>query len=112
MLLFFFSSRGRHTTCALVTRVQTCALPIWGPVEQHMVERLAGGLGGMDEHPKVLARRLLADELVETLRAQRRIGVLGGPLWGGDAGGVGRAEERRGGQEGVRTCRSRGAQYQ
>src|SRR3546814_4465505 len=25
---FFFSSRGRHTRCALVTGVQTCALPI------------------------------------------------------------------------------------
>src|SRR3546814_3433040 len=28
MLLFFFSSRRRHTRCALVTGVQTCALPI------------------------------------------------------------------------------------
>src|SRR3546814_8331737 len=26
---FFFSSRSRHTICALVTGVQTCALPIW-----------------------------------------------------------------------------------
>src|SRR3546814_9867181 len=26
--VFFFSSRGRHTRCALVTGVQTCALPI------------------------------------------------------------------------------------
>src|SRR3546814_1452677 len=25
----FFSSRRRHTRCALVTGVQTCALPIW-----------------------------------------------------------------------------------
>src|SRR3546814_20832144 len=30
----FFSSRRRHTRCALVTGVQTCALPIW-----------AGGIG-------------------------------------------------------------------
>src|SRR3546814_2296205 len=30
---FFFSSRRRHTRCALVTGVQTCALPIW--VAQH-----------------------------------------------------------------------------
>src|SRR3546814_1950484 len=29
MLLFFFSSRRRHTRCALVTGVQTCALPIY-----------------------------------------------------------------------------------
>src|SRR3546814_17757824 len=27
-LLFFFASRRRHTRCALVTGVQTCALPI------------------------------------------------------------------------------------
>src|SRR3546814_18703658 len=28
LLMFFFSSRRRHTRCALVTGVQTCALPI------------------------------------------------------------------------------------
>src|SRR3546814_7678649 len=28
VLFFFFSSRRRHTSCALVTGVQTCALPI------------------------------------------------------------------------------------
>src|SRR3546814_6343079 len=28
MYVFFFSSRRRHTSCALVTGVQTCALPI------------------------------------------------------------------------------------
>src|SRR3546814_4463828 len=28
--VFFFSSRRRHTRCALVTGVQTCALPIYG----------------------------------------------------------------------------------
>src|SRR3546814_4647943 len=28
---FFFSSRRRHTRCALVTGVQTCALPISTP---------------------------------------------------------------------------------
>src|SRR3546814_8828508 len=30
---FFFSSRRRHTSCALVTGVQTCALPISGLFE-------------------------------------------------------------------------------
>src|SRR3546814_565471 len=29
-VIFFFSSRRRHTRCALVTGVQTCALPILG----------------------------------------------------------------------------------
>src|SRR3546814_7125136 len=28
-IFFFFSSRRRHTRCALVTGVQTCALPIY-----------------------------------------------------------------------------------
>src|SRR3546814_1403457 len=31
LYLFFFSSRRRHTRCALVTGVQTCALPILLP---------------------------------------------------------------------------------
>src|SRR3546814_11271495 len=30
---FFFSSRRRHTRCALVTGVQTCALPILPPFQ-------------------------------------------------------------------------------
>src|SRR3546814_1394045 len=29
IVVFFFSSRRRHTRCALVTGVQTCALPIY-----------------------------------------------------------------------------------
>src|SRR3546814_11848586 len=31
--MFFFSSRRRHTRCALVTGVQTCALPISARVQ-------------------------------------------------------------------------------
>src|SRR3546814_7753317 len=31
LYVFFFSSRRRHTRCALVTGVQTCALPICYP---------------------------------------------------------------------------------
>src|SRR3546814_3245600 len=30
LIMLFFSSRRRHTICALVTGVQTCALPIFG----------------------------------------------------------------------------------
>src|SRR3546814_5417331 len=33
--MFFFSSRRRHTRCALVTGVQTCALPIY--VERRII---------------------------------------------------------------------------
>src|SRR3546814_8258885 len=29
VLFFFFSSKMRHTSCALVTGFQTCSLPIW-----------------------------------------------------------------------------------
>src|SRR3546814_120237 len=32
--MFFFSSRRRHTRCALVTGVQTCALPIYAAVAE------------------------------------------------------------------------------
>src|SRR3546814_15853130 len=48
LFLFFFSSRRRHTRCALVTGVQTCALPICIDVDAHPqdvaaeVRRLAG----------------------------------------------------------------------
>src|SRR3546814_9666106 len=33
-VVFFFSSRRRHTRCALVTGVQTCALPICDAAER------------------------------------------------------------------------------
>src|SRR3546814_20098668 len=44
--MFFCSSRRRHTRCALVTGVQTCALPICmvligGRLPKDLVERLA-----------------------------------------------------------------------
>src|SRR3546814_6212142 len=34
MSVVFFSSRRRHTSCALVTGVQTCALPICVPLRR------------------------------------------------------------------------------
>src|SRR3546814_17844528 len=39
-LVFFFSSRRRHTRCALVTGVQTCALPISGHVDYGLVPNI------------------------------------------------------------------------
>src|SRR3546814_12977900 len=46
LCLFFFSSRRRHTRCALVTGVQTCALPIWllGGALMWLALACAGGL--------------------------------------------------------------------
>src|SRR3546814_1980714 len=38
-LVFFFSSRRRHTRCALVTGVQTCALPIFDGVVRQIPNR-------------------------------------------------------------------------
>src|SRR3546814_10063807 len=35
LLYVFFSSRRRHTRCALVTGVQTCALPIFACRQDH-----------------------------------------------------------------------------
>src|SRR3546814_14062839 len=44
--MFFFSSRRRHTRCALVTGVQTCALPIFYNINRTKLERLIHrGLG-------------------------------------------------------------------
>src|SRR3546814_5132787 len=38
LIWFFFSSRRRHTRCALVTGVQTCALPICADLATPEVE--------------------------------------------------------------------------
>src|SRR3546814_6803397 len=39
--IFFFSSRRRHTRCALVTGVQTCALPIFALSQAYAREGIA-----------------------------------------------------------------------
>ena len=44
--------------------------------EQHMVERLAAPLGGLDEDLEIGAHRRLADEIVERLRPQGLLGIL------------------------------------
>src|SRR3546814_542676 len=41
-LFFFFSSRRRHTRCALVTGVQTCALPISRAAHRRAVGHVPG----------------------------------------------------------------------
>src|SRR3546814_3639276 len=41
-ICFFFSSRRRHTRCALVTGVQTCALPIYSQLCHYVQDRLVG----------------------------------------------------------------------
>src|SRR3546814_7352912 len=39
LMWFFFSSRRRHTICALVTGVQTCALPIYEKKEDDKLKK-------------------------------------------------------------------------
>src|SRR3546814_3756637 len=50
VILFFFPSRRRHTKCALVTGVQTCALPI---------SRFVGHRGKTRAAVRAVAERLL-----------------------------------------------------
>ena len=58
------------------------------PDEQHVIERFAARLGRFDEHFEILARRLLAGEIGEHLRAQARRRPRGAsrPRPGGGAG--------------------------
>src|SRR3546814_2635476 len=79
----FFSSRRRHTRCALVTGVQTCALAI---CVRHVVEFLQGIIPHAVVPDKV---DVLLDGVVGFTRKAQR------------------SEERRVGKECVSRCRSR-----
>src|SRR3546814_6366051 len=85
--LFFFSSRRRHTRCALVTGVQTCALPI-------------SYLSGM--------ATCHTDRALIRLTGEDVRGFLQGLVTSDVAA---RSEERRVGKECVSTCRSRWSPY-
>src|SRR3546814_599703 len=57
VLFFFFSSRRRHTRCALVTGVQTCALPIFRSIRQSARvsgQDIPGRRGGSDTMKTIL----------------------------------------------------------
>src|SRR3546814_7038138 len=94
LLVFFFSSRRRHTRCALVTGVQTCALPIWAAPRRRSPE-VAGRLSRN------------GTSAPSTLLPQR--GFPGRPRLCADR--AARSEERRVGKECVSTCRSRWSPY-
>src|SRR3546814_1269241 len=101
--LFFFSSRRRHTRCALVTGVQTCALPIY----------VGRGNPRLPDGTRLVGRRLQS-----RVRAEAAItaSILSGPrrVWRPRLArrplGA-RSEERRVGKECVSTCRSRWSPY-
>src|SRR3546814_2417258 len=96
-VVFFFSSRRRHTRCALVTGVQTCALPICG---FNFVDRLIGASHErlQSELARATPDRLLvaAQAIREGLSLAEINRISGYDLW--------RSEERRVGKECVSTC--------
>src|SRR3546814_8896875 len=57
--VFFFSSRRRHTRCALVTGVQTCALPIFDIFHVELGHRHVGSRIAVERHK--LRQRTVAD---------------------------------------------------
>src|SRR3546814_1214619 len=94
---FFFSSRRRHTRCALVTGVQTCALPIFAVDMRGHGESAWASDGAYDISD-------FAADLVEIAAATASKPALIGAS-------LGRSEERRVGKECVSTCRSRWSAY-
>src|SRR3546814_1340064 len=106
VVLFFFSSRRRHTSCALVTGVQTCALPI--SVGQPFVDRQA-----VATRFRYLLAALVQEQLVGQVQRRLASEDAADPARQGDgidqvlARHLVRSEERRVGKEWVSTCRSR-----
>src|SRR3546814_8015302 len=97
LYVFFFSSRRRHTRCALVTGVQTCALPIYPrPI------RNAGR-----SRSKPLGKKAPEGSRTYCCDASGLVRVLLGAQESVSL----RSEERRVGKECVSTCRSRWSPY-
>src|SRR3546814_2456576 len=101
-VLFFFSSRRRHTRCALVTGVQTCALPIY--IFWHVVlpAALPPIFTGLRSGLALSFVVLFATEMVGSHNG------LGDLIIRAEEA---RSEERRVGKECVSTCRSRWSPY-
>src|SRR3546814_2189641 len=96
---FFFSSRRRHTRCALVTGVQTCALPISamiGLIALIGIE-IKNSILLVDFTEQLRGQGIAMREAIEQAGEMRFLPV--------------RSEERRVGKECVSTCRSRWSPY-
>src|SRR3546814_1406994 len=109
-VFFFLSSRRRHTRCALVTGVQTCALPICDDqVELAVMQELVRvdgttvGTGDRKVEPAGVGEAVLEFEGVTVLSHEQ---AAGGEIR------AHRSEERREGKECVSTCRYRRWPYQ
>src|SRR3546814_10777225 len=100
--VFLFSGRRRHTRCALVTGVQTCALPI---LRLAALDPVTADLSAGDD------RRAPMNYAHDVYLARVELGCAGGLAAAGvelealflEQG----SEERRVGKECVNTCRSR-----
>src|SRR3546814_10256644 len=106
LAVFFFSSRRRHTRCALVTGVQTCALPIYvAGIAQLIALALKGRQKRFDYISSIAVARLLepGPVMAETTPLARDITLRNGYSE--------RSEGRRVGKECVSTCRSRWSPY-
>src|SRR3546814_3155100 len=76
MICFVFSSRRRHTRCALVTGVQTCALPIcYQMAQRRLADWLADGTLVTDDRPSFTVYRMVATDDAGVER--RTTGVIG-----------------------------------
>src|SRR3546814_3408974 len=71
---FFFSSRRRHTRCALVTGVQTCALPICGAEARYYLS--ADAILSVEDGAQVHAGDVLARIPVEGTKTRDITGGL------------------------------------
>src|SRR3546814_4097719 len=114
MFVFFFSSRRRHTRCALVTGVQTCALPICPPVFQSVSmqcnARPFRGSNGPDDAAVRAIFELGTNNSSTYTPSLTDLFVNGATetaLQAFDASALDRSEERRVGKAVVSTCRSR-----
>src|SRR3546814_5055260 len=108
-MCFFFSSRRRHTRCALVTGVQTCALPIWTMAEIvfGMAVPHSGMLGQAPEDWLTNGER---DRKNPELHYRNRTWTYP-ELEKEREAAFERSEERRVGKECVSTCRYRWSPY-
>src|SRR3546814_8113704 len=105
----FVASIRPHTRCALVTEVQTCALPIFGVVALSRVYEIVGCLDvGYHQDQSKQANENTGVECHASM-FDHSPKIKGYPVPGGRK--TGRSEERRVGQGCVRTCRSRWSAY-
>src|SRR3546814_10813700 len=106
-ICFFFSSRRRHTICALVTGVQTCALPICLNDPMDIIRGLESGADNFITKPyepdQLIARiNAILENKQLRLDSKLRLGVE--IVFLGKTFTITRSEERRDGTECVSTC--------